>query len=1447
MPKIMPKKIKTISSFLLCFLLIFQQIGFTQIAAELNIACHLSSLHSSLVSESFRPLHLRYLFFNPLDNNFKLLLDKGDFLKGLSPKRTDPEAKLKEETSKLMQYFLIGLTLPNDTFWVNLRPDSPDQIIDDRLAQTDIGKIMLETDLQLKKDTALFTSPQTPEGREYWVKLYKKVQELYGTDTVTIPTLTRPWIVPGEIIIRETTDSAYIYKATLKVMLEQDYLKTTPNALTSSTDYTFKDQRSKVLNEYSAQLIKELIIPKLTKEVNSSKRYASLRQVYYSLILAQWFKQRQKGKLSISPAGDTFQQSSQESTGRKVSLGFIELIDSRDLTNLTSKEDWSKTTYFKEYQKSFKDGEYNVQEPVYTPTGQVIRSYFSGGEVLTGVSSAMVVIPASSRSPVLANSSLMAIDYPSVSSSPIKGATPPVAGSQAVTELPKNIIEIFSKIREDSEQFIVRLNQQIMKNGKVNSYGIYPTVFYEGDPLTDDEHITLFNFLWAHNGLNIPFPEALRDKIVQNRHRLGRGIMEYIVSAIIRPVDFFELRHQLTLTSGEEKFLWKIIALAYPHATERSFEEDYGQNLRKTILKLINQKMQQSGIRVKILEIGCGHKGKVTGYLKEKFGKKIDAIGIDLNIQPEVNNKAIFAKGDLRKIPFRSGSFGLVYEKQVAQYFKGEELVNILREIMRVLRDGGEFILESLSLDPYKVVAALNQTGTNYEITRENSLCPIVIRKISDGDIPHHKIYPIDNFLNARLRWTPIKVGSSPLKEVPPPAAGSATVPKPIKTNFPLIPEAIDVDNIPAVKNGLLSPEQAAYFIAYKQRINPTSQNMKGINGAAGPSLVDTLLTFDATEVINVNIHDVVKSKLDDALKEWGEIDRDEIMQYWAGNDKEVFWIMHLALEWRRKAHYWNIEHISAFFERLIILELKLLGVPKEEIKIEGSDNNIVIRFPWAFPGQAPKDRMFKFIWADLGEPLQYPSELQNILLSEKETIDFYYQKSAMELLDAADQYLPLMSKAVKKAILISPIIHEEEDEEKLDLEGFINAARGISFRREESINNIYNFVFRYEQDSLYEWYLDFWVKNGNEKASPAKAYPAAAGSAVEQDKNSSIRITTTEENPDSFYPEFSPELTQRISSKLKEIPTISLDAEGKQLSVKIENLKFDENLMRIVVYPADGFPELKWSSRTGTAMPPVGSLGQVTYWIEVISGVPHLLIRDIQSSPEFRRIKPSAERRNLFGKWKASVIEHIVLIAESCGIREVYAPTYKMIRLRGPISQGNAREDYIDPFRNNIQWEKKEAFTPHCLSYFYSPHIVQEVWAYKGESSASPLGGIDFRFLPIVTQAMTNLSANLRGSFLGSQFLQRVNLDVEWNQIEQLSSSGIRPSPERIREYAQASSALGRISQDKDKIILCIADILRQEEEQNCETEPILRDILVVLESVQQPQELKRIFLGKV
>ncbi|HAH20131.1 MAG TPA: hypothetical protein DCL49_04410, partial [Candidatus Omnitrophica bacterium] len=332
---------KRIISLAVSVSFIFQSAGFAQVA-QLNLAGYLGQGSNSITLDRFRPAHLRYFSYEPKTDNFQILLDKADE-KELS------DSQVKVRADELMKYFRIGLSLPNEKFWVNLRPDAPEQIIDPELENTDVGRIMLEADLQLKRDTSSFTSPQTKEGKEYWDKLYKRAGELFGSENITIPTITRPWIVPGEIIVRESAHGAYIYKAALKVMLEEDYLRGMKDERRGTTiDYSFNDPRLKELNEYSTQLIRELIIPKLTKEVNRAKRYAPLRQVFYSLVLSRWFKARFSS------------HSSQLTVDSSPNNSYMKLIDSQNLSNLTSKQSWDKAVYFKEYQKSFKEGEYNL-------------------------------------------------------------------------------------------------------------------------------------------------------------------------------------------------------------------------------------------------------------------------------------------------------------------------------------------------------------------------------------------------------------------------------------------------------------------------------------------------------------------------------------------------------------------------------------------------------------------------------------------------------------------------------------------------------------------------------------------------------------------------------------------------------------------------------------------------------------------------------------------------------------------------------------------------------------------------------------------------------------------------------------------------------------------------------------------------------------------------------
>jgi hypothetical protein len=121
-------------------------------------------------------------------------------------------------------------------------------------------------------------------------------------------------------------------------------------------------------------------------------------------------------------------------------------------------------------------------------------------------------------------------------------------------------------------------------------------------------------------------------------------------------------------------------------------------------------------------------------------------------------------------------------------------------------------------------------------------------------------------------------------------------------------------------------------------------------------------------------------------------------------------------------------------------------------------------------------------------------------------------------------------------------------------------------------------------------------------------------------------------------------------------------------------------------------------------------------------------------------------------------------------------------------------------------------------------------------------IGGIDFRTLPIVTQAMSNLKLSTSSS-LSLDKLQNINLNQELGDIQKMLKSGITPSTDRIKEYVASSCLKGDL--DIQKIVSCIANILRLEEEHCIQTDSVLRDILVVLESSGSMENLRAIFIG--
>ncbi len=280
-----------------------------------------------------------------------------DFILDLEDSVLEGE-ELKAESEKLIRYFLAALTVPQTDLWVNLSPYEEDRIIPERFGYTEMGRDMLAQDYILKQLTASLTNPEDALGREFWDRVYKTAYEKFGTTRIPVNTFNKVWIMPAKAVVYEDRDKVFIGESRLKVMLETDYLALKENLGEERSGTPADVEEAKSVSGPSSQIMKDIILPEIEREINTGKNFAPLRQIYHSLILATWFKKN----LRETFLGRVYAE--------KNKVGGIDIEDK------TAKE-----KIYNRYVEAFKKGVYDFIREDYDPyTRQVLpRKYFSGG------------------------------------------------------------------------------------------------------------------------------------------------------------------------------------------------------------------------------------------------------------------------------------------------------------------------------------------------------------------------------------------------------------------------------------------------------------------------------------------------------------------------------------------------------------------------------------------------------------------------------------------------------------------------------------------------------------------------------------------------------------------------------------------------------------------------------------------------------------------------------------------------------------------------------------------------------------------------------------------------------------------------------------------------------------------------------------------------------------
>jgi len=291
---------------------------------------------------------------NPL--KFDFLLDTGD--------ENFNDKDFKEESGKLIKYFLASMTTPEEEMWVNLSPYEENRVLGKGLEATDMGRDLLKLDYILKQMMASIMYPEHDIGSTYWDKVYKIAYEKYGTTDIPLNTFNKVWIVPESAKVFEHSKGAVIVETNLDVMLESDYLALMKNkGLAEDGISELELNEVKDANVTISKVIKDVLIPELKKEVNHGKTFAKLRQIYRSMILASWFKKKLKRSL----------------------LGQV-YVDQNKIQGIDIHDTEFKDKVYQQYVQSFQKGEYDIIKDGYDINRQtaVSRRYFSGGLSLNG-------------------------------------------------------------------------------------------------------------------------------------------------------------------------------------------------------------------------------------------------------------------------------------------------------------------------------------------------------------------------------------------------------------------------------------------------------------------------------------------------------------------------------------------------------------------------------------------------------------------------------------------------------------------------------------------------------------------------------------------------------------------------------------------------------------------------------------------------------------------------------------------------------------------------------------------------------------------------------------------------------------------------------------------------------------------------------------------------------
>lgn len=256
-------------------------------------------------------LELRYVSDDPGSQEFDYAFSAAEVPEGAEPS-FGGEATLDLSSDALFTW----LALDRRQFWVNLNPDQPDTIIDEQFATTEAGRVLLESDFELKSSLYDNMNPETESGADFFESLEP------GPNGELCWSSWRMWVEPLPASAREDGDQLYILDAPLRVQMEPfDVDGAPPGAVTC------EDLVSEEVADRNLQRLIESMTPLVEEAVNTAPEYADLRRVYTARIAAEWLRQRD----AVRPGA------------------FHDIIDSGDVSQWPVQDGWDPQSVYDEF------------------------------------------------------------------------------------------------------------------------------------------------------------------------------------------------------------------------------------------------------------------------------------------------------------------------------------------------------------------------------------------------------------------------------------------------------------------------------------------------------------------------------------------------------------------------------------------------------------------------------------------------------------------------------------------------------------------------------------------------------------------------------------------------------------------------------------------------------------------------------------------------------------------------------------------------------------------------------------------------------------------------------------------------------------------------------------------------------------------------------------------